>query len=46
MHSDLENFGTPTFIVIEKGKVTSVDQGARGTIAIKSLLTNYGFISE
>lgn len=46
LHESLAGFGTPTFIVFENGKVTSVDEGARGTSGIISMLTGYGFISE
>ncbi len=46
LHDDLAGFGTPTFIVIEGGEVTAVDQGARGTSGLISMLTQYGFISE
>ena len=46
LHDSLAGFGTPTFIVFENGEVTSVDEGARGTSGIISMLTQYGFISE
>lgn len=46
LHESLSGFGTPTFIVFENGEVTSVDEGARGTSGIISMLTGYGFISE
>lgn len=44
LHDDLASFGTPTFIVVENGKVTYVDSGARGTKPMISLLTEQGFI--
>ena len=46
LHSDLAEFGTPCFIVVENGKVTVVDQGARGTSGMVSFLKTNGFISE
>lgn len=46
LHDSLAGFGTPTFVVFENGEVTSVDEGARGTSGIISMLTGYGFISE
>ena len=46
LHEDLASFGTPTFIVIEDGKVTLVNSGARGTSGMKALLVSNGFISE
>lgn len=44
LHEDLASFGTPTFLVLENGKITTVDSGARGTKAMISLLTQAGFI--
>lgn len=46
LHDDLASFGTPTFIVVDGGKVTVVEQGARGTDAMVNLLSTNGFISE
>ena len=46
LHEDLASFGTPTFIVLEDGKVTVVDSGARGTSAMVEFLKTNGFISE
>ncbi|MDD6224338.1 MAG: thioredoxin family protein [bacterium] len=46
LHDDLARFGTPTFIVIENGKVTTVDSGARGTNGMLSLLSSNDFISD
>lgn len=46
LHESLEGFGTPTFLVIENGKVTNVYEGARGTSGIKEILKNHSFISE
>lgn len=43
LHDDLASFGTPTYIIIENGKVTTVDSGARGTQEMLSLLTTNGF---
>lgn len=44
LHESLESFGTPTFLVVENGKITVVDSGARGTKAMVALLTDNGFI--
>ena len=46
LHDDLASFGTPCFIVLENGKVTVVDQGARGTSQMVEFLKTNGFISE
>lgn len=46
LHEDLASFGTPTFIVLENGKVTIVDSGARGTSAMVDFLKTNGFINE
>ena len=46
LHDDLASFGTPCFIVLENGKVTVVDQGARGTNAMVEFLKTNGFISQ
>lgn len=46
LHESLASFGTPTFIIIENGKVTVVETGARGTKSMIELLKNNGFINE
>lgn len=46
LHEDLASFGTPTFIVLENGKVTVVSSGARGTSEMVEFLKNNGFINE
>lgn len=46
LHTDLASFGTPCFIVVENGKVTVVDQGARGTSGMVEFLKTNGFISK
>lgn len=44
LHEDLASFGTPTFLVVDGGKITVVDSGARGTKAMETLLKDNGFI--
>lgn len=43
LDSNLESFGTPTFIAVKGGKVTKVDtQGARGNKGLDQMLKNMG----
>jgi len=46
LHENLEGFGTPTFLVLEDGKVSTIYEGARGTSGMTEILKNHGFISE
>ena len=46
LNEGLKGFGTPTFIVIEDGKITNVEGGARGISATTEMLKKYNIISE
>ena len=46
LHENLEGFGTPTFLIVENGKVSTVYEGARGTSGMTEILKNHSFINE
>lgn len=44
LDSQLASFGTPTFIIVNEGKVVEVSVGATGTNGVIELLKNHNFI--
>ena len=44
LHEGLQAFGTPTFIVVDQGKVIDVLVGGRTTKEVTSLLKQYQII--
>lgn len=44
LHDDLQNFGTPTFIIVDGGKITTVSEGAMPTDSIVQFLKDNGIM--
>lgn len=44
LHDDLQNFGTPTFIIVDHGEITTVSEGAMPTDTIVQFLKDHGIM--
>ena len=46
LHDDLQRFGTPTFIIVDGGNITTVSEGGMPTDSMVQFLKDNGIITE